>query len=269
MMPAVREHLWAFVLYLQNFLFAAKPEVFRVMLAHFWTLAVEEQFYVTWPFVVLLVPRARLALVLFLLVLTGPLFRQAGVLAGFDQLPVDLMMPSHFDTLGLGGLYAVLARGNDAEKAWARRLVWAGPRIGLPLGLLGYAATLVNIDVFQFWLGELVIGLFSTWLIAGAAVGFGGVGGRILNLGALQYVGKISYGIYVYHFNVPGLLREKLFPKLGLGLPDSLVLRFAISTAVAIAIAAASWHLFEEPINRLKGRFNYGRPLKPPKAPEA
>ena len=57
-MPESRQYLWIFVLYLQNFLFALRPDIFSKMLAHFWSLAVEEQFYFTWPLIVILSSQA-------------------------------------------------------------------------------------------------------------------------------------------------------------------------------------------------------------------
>jgi peptidoglycan/LPS O-acetylase OafA/YrhL len=122
MLPFGRPYLWAFALYLQNFLFALHPDVFAKLLAHFWSLAVEEQFYLTWPLVILLVPTRRLIAVLCAFIAVGPLFRVAGLVAGFLPLQIDMMMPAHFDTLGVGGLFAVLAAGGATGQAWVARL---------------------------------------------------------------------------------------------------------------------------------------------------
>ena len=56
---------------------------------------------------------------------------------------------------------------------------------------------------------ELAFGLFFGSLIVNAANGFQGISGKILELRPLQYLGKISYGIYVYHFNVPWLVGSR------------------------------------------------------------
>jgi peptidoglycan/LPS O-acetylase OafA/YrhL len=79
----------------------------------------------------------------------------------------------------------------------------------------------------------------------------------VLNSRGLQFIGKISYGIYVYHFNVPGLVRERLAPRLGLTLSNHPWVNLLLFGSVAILIAAASWQFFEQPINRLKRRFDY------------
>jgi peptidoglycan/LPS O-acetylase OafA/YrhL len=257
MLPFGRKYLWAFALYLQNFLFAMKPEVFDKLLAHFWSLAVEEQFYLTWPFVILLVPTQYLVPALGGVIVTGPIFRAVGILAGFSPLQIDMMMPAHFDTLGLGGLFAVLAAGDATARSWAGRLRSAGLYVGLPLSAMAIVAQ--HLGALSLWLvfAELGMGLFFAWLVTGAAKGFDGVGGKILDGVVLEYLGKISYGIYVYHFNVPGLLRYKLAPWIGIQLPESPWLRFPIYAVVTVLIASASWRWMEKPINRLKGRFPY------------
>jgi peptidoglycan/LPS O-acetylase OafA/YrhL len=257
MLPFGRPYLWAFALYLQNFLFAMQPEVFAKLLAHFWSLAVEEQFYLTWPLVILLVPTRRLVTVLCAFIIAGPIFRLGGLVAGFLPLQIDMMMPAHFDTLGLGGLFAVLASSGPSGQAWAARLRAAGLWIGLPMAALAIVAQ--HRGALSLWLifAELGMGLFFAWVVTGAAKGFRGVGGKILGWSVLEYLGKISYGIYVYHFNVPGLVRYKLAPRLGIALPEAPWLKFPIYAAITVIIASASWRWMEKPINRLKNRFAY------------
>jgi peptidoglycan/LPS O-acetylase OafA/YrhL len=256
--PPVRHYLWLFVLYLPNFLFAVRPEVFQVMLAHFWTLAVEEQFYLTWPAILLLVPRRRLTGVLAAIVISGPLFRCAGLAAGFSPHQIKMMMPAHFDTLGLGGLLALLQAGPDQSGLdRARKLVNAGLWVGLPLSGISVFVVRSQIPVADVVLSEAAMGLLCTWLVAGAGRGWEGGIGSVLDSTWLQYVGKISYGIYVYHFNVPGLVREKLAPKLGLTLPTAPWARFPILVAITLVVASLSWYLCERPLNALKSRFEY------------
>jgi peptidoglycan/LPS O-acetylase OafA/YrhL len=257
MLPISRHYLWVFALYLQNFLFAIKPKVFEVLLAHFWSLAVEEQFYLTWPFIVLFAPRQSLPKILAGFVLLGPILRGIGLLCGLSAHQVDMMMPAHFDTLGLGGLIAVLAVSGPREKELGTRLVRTGVLVGPPLVLIATIAGNMGNAAVAVLLTEVGMGLTFAWVVAGAAKGFGGVGGKLLSSRALQYVGRISYGIYVYHFNVPGLIRDKVAPRLHLTLPGSDWLRLPIYAAITIVIAALSWRFMEQPINRLKKRFEY------------
>ena len=268
LLPPARHYLWVFALYLQNFLFALNPNVFHLMLAHFWTLAVEEQFYITWPAVLLLVPRRRLPVVLSVIVVAGPLLRLAGLAIGLSPHQIRMMMPAHFDTLGLGGLLALLQSGSEGpESRRGRMLAATGLWIGLPLSVVALIAGHLQLHALDVLISESAMGLLCTWIIFHAARGFGGIAGTVLDSKALQYVGKISYGIYVYHFNVPGLIREKLAVRFGVVLPSSPWRRFPILVAFTLAVASLSWHWFERPLNRLKNRFSYGpRPERAPLA---
>src|SRR4029079_2752828 len=81
---------------------------------HFWTLSVEEQFYVFWPFVIILIPRQKLVVTLVILVLSAPLYRLICSWFGLNQVATWVLPPNSFDALGLGALLAVLIKGNDS-----------------------------------------------------------------------------------------------------------------------------------------------------------
>jgi peptidoglycan/LPS O-acetylase OafA/YrhL len=97
--------------------------------------------------------------------------------------------------------------------------------------------------------------LLFGWLVGRAAEGFRGPVRRLLQCKPLVYVGTISYGIYVYHYFVPGLAEMA-----GVALPHSGLLTFAGVTLVTVALATASWFLFEKPLNDLKRHLPYHRP---------
>jgi peptidoglycan/LPS O-acetylase OafA/YrhL len=90
--------------------------------------------------------------------------------------------------------------------------------------------------------------------VAGAARGFDGVGRRVLEARPILYLGKISYGIYVYHLLVPGTFGPAL-QAVGLLFAPRGIIEFLVYSSITIGIASLSWTYFEHPINRLKRRF--------------
>ena len=270
LLPGFSQHVWWFLLYLQNFLFARDPSTFSVYMPHFWTLAIEEQFYLVMPWLMILLPKRLLLPASISLVALGPLFRMAGLLGGFTNHQVAMMLPSQFDTLGMGVLLAVLIARQGGEAALLRNLLRVAVSVGLPsVGLLVWWANSKTYPWLTFVLMNLALGLLFVWVIDRGARGFGGPLGRVLEFAPFVYLGRISYGLYVYHFNVHGLMREHVLPRLGLGVPDSYLVRYLLFAAVAVAIAACSWHLVEKPIGALKHRFPYANPRPGEKATPA
>ena len=185
--PGVRDTLWWHAGYASNFLFALEGDWKPGDTSHFWSLAVEEQFYLVWPFLILLVPRSRLVAVVIAITVSSPLFRLIGFVAGVN---------------------------------------------------------------------ETVVVLALACLVAKTAEGFGGLTGRLLSLRPLQYVGKISYGIYLYHVFVLQAF-WKLLSVAHLPPLDKGPVLFLIVTSVTVAMAALSWKFLEEPLNGLKRYFPY------------
>ena len=99
---------------------------------------------------------------------------------------------------------------------------------------------------------ELLIVTFAA-LIAAASSGIPGPAGAILNSRIVRYVGRISYGIYLFHlFLYAG--HARCWPGLAFHLWDRGPRCFIVMSAMSIGAAAVSWHFFEQPINRLKER---------------
>src|SRR5262249_27091247 len=114
--------------------------------AHFWSLAVEEQFYLVWPFVVYCATSARLAKVCLLLAL-GALILLVGLVVA-DALPWHLYTSTlcRMDALAMGGLAACLMRVTDIRMAIARRADLVGLGVGAVLIIGGIATHAYNRD---------------------------------------------------------------------------------------------------------------------------
>jgi peptidoglycan/LPS O-acetylase OafA/YrhL len=227
-----------------------------------WSLAVEEQFYLAWPWLMLFLPRRWLVPSLLVFVCLGPMYR----LYASYHYPSDMvrgqftsfaLTPAVIDGLAIGALLAILTRADrdrDRLRQWLRRVI-------LPVGIVGYAILLALADYgIDFHatvaLGHTAEAFVFCWLVEGASRGFGGSAGRLLEWRPIVYLGKISYGIYLFHYFVPPAL-SKAAAWLGVDYSQRGSLNFLVASLVTVAIASLSWRLFEGPINDLKRHFSY------------
>jgi peptidoglycan/LPS O-acetylase OafA/YrhL len=248
------------VLYLSNFL-GARNNVLGGSTAHFWSLAVEEQFYLIWPWLVLFMPRRAIPWTIGVMLLVGPLYRFGMYYATSDALresanyPATTTLPiACLDSLGAGALLAWgMARGSPQI---LRRITTTCLAIGLCALTLGIALYCRNSDgVGWITVTDLGVALTTVWIIAKASRGFGGPIGWCLTFPPLIYMGTISYCVYILHPFIHNIT-PLLFAKLHLGIPRYSVV-LLIDFSVTVAMATASWFLFERHLIRL------GRSLTP------
>ena len=235
--------------------------IISASLRHFWSLSVEEQFYLAWPFLVLTLPRRRLmglcsGLVVFAFVLRVILLRL--------QLPhaAFVWTFSRIDCLAIGAMVALAARNAQDWKTIAR---WAS-RLTLPA--LCALAPLLALEDFrprfmseQFLLSSLkfsLVGIFFGGCLAMAVrARQESLMNRFLSSPFLRFFGKYSYCLYICHnpfivvFAKVGLRSDNLTEILGNKFLAIVALN-AIVFAAAIVIALASWNLFEKHWLKLK-----------------
>ncbi len=261
----VRETIFWHLAYMSNYLFAMQ-EYWSAVTAHLWSLSVEEQFYILWPAVILFTPRRILLKVIIAAIATGLLFRTVGFfLLGFNWMTLYTASLASLDTLGLGAILAYCSHQVSKSPMLLRRLKQCSLWLGMPgviLVLLLHQMenyNLVRSPMQNFWvvIEPIVWALVFVWLVDRASSGFRGIGGKILESRPLLYIGKISYGIYVYHlfiyFAVPLILYKvnvdfRLLPRWT---------QAGLLVGVTVGIAAISWRFFESPINSLKNRCAY------------
>ena len=253
----IRDSLPWHVVYAGNYYNARQGE-WPGPASHFWSLAVEEQFYLVWPFVVLFVSSTMLPRIIMLGVLAGPVSRGLAFLITRNDVVPYVLTTSCLDGLGAGALLAHLhsTAGGFAEvrSVVGRRIALAGIVLYSAIMLVARGADLLLIDIVG---SNLAISLFAFGVIH-AIVARDAPASRLLSWRPLTYLGGISYGIYAWHYTLrsgfDALQRlagsTRRFPAPGWWC-------FAVTMALAVTIASTSWYGFERPLNGLKARFPY------------
>jgi peptidoglycan/LPS O-acetylase OafA/YrhL len=232
---------------------------FPATVPHFWTLAVEEQFYLVWPWAVLFLPRKSLLLFVLTLCCLGPAWR---FYASFHYSPDHWNAAFTFtlgvvDFLAIGAVLAIAAHADRSREKLRRTLAWVVLPVGAVMYIILFYVSRSSIDRHvPLALADTGAALVFCWLIGFASLGFRGRFGRLLEWRPIVYLGKISYGIYIFHYLVP-LTFAAAATRLGIEYVNSGFVNFIAASLVTFAIAAISWHSFERPINGLKRHFGY------------
>jgi peptidoglycan/LPS O-acetylase OafA/YrhL len=232
----------------------------RVAISHLWSLSVEEQFYMIWPWLIAKLRRpatilkacmaiGTLALVLRILIYATHWLSTPWAYA---------FLLCRMDPIAIGAAIAILVRGQFRE-----RMQFLAP---FALGFAGLVVVAICIVRRTVDHEDPFIGTFG---LSALAVAYGGLlvvslresswQERLLSVGVLRAFGKYSYGLYLFHFP----LTVVLGPMKGffVGMMHSYVagatLHLGVNLAVNMLVAIASFHLFESPIMRLKNRFSY------------
>jgi peptidoglycan/LPS O-acetylase OafA/YrhL len=252
--------LWT---YTTNILIAWKGEAaLPLQLGHLWSLAVEEQFYLLWPLVVLVVPLRRLPVACLALSSLALAVRVALVLrAGWGVDAAYMLTPARMDALLLGGWLALLVR-DPATRALVRR--WWPPVAfaagGAVVLLSVWRGGLDRNDPYVQLVGYGALSVLATALVAGALpLAGGGPLQRVLRSRALQSIGAYSYAIYLVQYPILGALKGPLEPLVIRATGDSSVAPALVTGAVAAVlsylVARITWVVLEAPMLSLKRYF--------------
>lgn len=210
----VDDWVWHFS-YLTNVLVFIRRE-WVGPLSPYWSLAVEEQFYIAWFWLVLLVPRSRLPTVIVLVICGALLFRLAAIVNGINHY-ADVLLPACMNTLAAGALLAVAThacyQSNFAQvRAWFQsnvvQLGWMALLCWVLLVLISFGLDKEN--VLRRLMTNSLSSIVFVYLVYRCYQGFGGAIGRLLSRPQLIAVGRFSYGLYVYHMLVLLVYREYL-----------------------------------------------------------
>jgi peptidoglycan/LPS O-acetylase OafA/YrhL len=250
-MPGV-ENMWVNFLYVTNIAIAVWGEN-HVPLDIAWSLAIEEQFYLVYPWVVRWVSTRTLAIILVGVVVAMPIFRV--LLWKFGPQPTlgPYTLP-RFDALAWGALICVaLERDRPA-------LVDGLSRAALPIGIAAlvclYAWT--RADIRFIAIGYSLNALAATALLARILKAPRGLVGKVFETRWLVYLGKISYGVYLIHLIARVAVGKALDKVFSVPLRHGIAycaLELVGMIIVTVVAATVSFYYFERPILRLKDRY--------------
>lgn len=222
----------------------------------FWSLAVEEQFYLFWPFVIAFAPRRWLIHVIILTTIVGTIaFKAAfGNIPGFS---IQTLLFANMTELGFGAIMAVLChRGGKPYQ-----FDWITPRMHRDFTILAAVCAVAAVAIWaafgghshvRRYLNDIFCSVAFCWLILNAAIGFKGVVGAVFANGAVRFVGQISYGLYLVHNFIPGLVERYIGP-----MPKWQAAPLVL--AITFAICIFSWFCIEKPVLKLKRFFESDR----------
>lgn len=236
---------WTHQWYWYVFFFTNIPVAFKSIsdpsLGVLWSLAVEEQFYLIWPLIILLVPSAFLSRTVWCLLLLAPVLRLifTPYITTFD--PIYHLMPFRMDLLCAGALIAFAWR-KDPERVRKHVLLgkitlFASLAVLLFLSRYPWFRTSRNTiltNVFIYALTLLIAVGSLTWALKGH-----GILSSILRLPPIRYLGRISYSMYLIHAAAI-IIAKKWFAN-----PLEVLV---VSFTASFLYSAISWHFLEKPL---------------------
>ena len=265
--------------YSYDFFHASRSFSHSPLLTHFWSLAVEEQFYLVWPLVIFCVPRNRLRPVLMAMIVAGPFLRlaEAGLMASsfgglFNQrmdLAIYVLPFSHVDAFAIGGYLALFARTPSRAAIGLYAAMLAGVGLlteqlatGSMGAALGYGPFMA--DSWKSVWAYTALNLLFGWILL--LIRDRQFLRPVMEQSTLSYLGKISYGLYVYHFAVIWLVTQAVQAKLE-GFPTLGRLIVILGCLpVTVLISMISYRVLEMPFLRLKDRL-FARSATVPASP--
>jgi peptidoglycan/LPS O-acetylase OafA/YrhL len=256
-----------YIFYVQNIWMAIRETLGIPGLAMTWSLAIEEQFYLTLPTLIWLVEPRRLQKFLLVLIVATPLLRTVFHLLWPAQVLLPyVLMPSRADSLLLGVLAATLLR-NPVQRAWFE----THPRLVLGALLLLFCGCLADIHQFNGGsplmqtVGFTWVALMYALLLLHALTQPLSPIARALRWSWLRGLGKIAYGLYLLHYFVFMFLTAVLSPNHA-HIADWPVLdswrQFGVTILAfvsTIALCNLSWRYFEKPLVQIGHRWQYSR----------
>lgn len=250
-----------FWLYAQNWLFTYTGQFpASSYLDHFWSLAIEEQFYLFWPLAVLLLNRSQLLALCLVLIATALWLRVEWVLDGASWVSIYVNTLTRMDSLICGALlYLLRDMKLPVLLAGRRWLISLAAVLLAALLALAFMQADIARGVGTQTVGYLIVAMLFALMIHFTLQSQRGVLQRFFECRWLLVLGKYSYGLYVFHWPIlyflyghSGFYR---WTAGNFGNLTGMLFTFVLGVGGAFVLAALSWHFFEAPILKLRERF--------------
>ncbi|SFB98532.1 Peptidoglycan/LPS O-acetylase OafA/YrhL, contains acyltransferase and SGNH-hydrolase domains [Flexibacter flexilis DSM 6793] len=255
----VQENIWYYLTYTTNLIIFKTNYWGKV--GHFWSLAVEEQFYIVWPFFVLLSNNKWLKNIIISCIIVGVICKiYYGFIYGGTGKLYWILTPFNLDLLGIGALFAWLRVYKPT--IWTKVVTLPNKIFllcGVFLCLIIIEYMLVNHSIACFVLSYLFIASIAIiWILIALS---NATWPLFLHNKVLQFLGRVSYGMYLYHLPIMGLwgFNSTWFKAKGIDFQFVYVFDNAFVAAfccllTTFVVSLFSYWLLELPINRLKQR---------------
>ncbi len=256
----IRGDIFFYLTYTANIL-TCVTQRWNDIISHFWSLSVEEQFYLFWPWLILFIPKKHLLSIILISVILGFIsnFIFSAILP--DNYIYDILTPTCFDAFGLGSLisFFIFYKDVDQKKAYSQLKFLS---IACLLLLLIFLVFNIPFYIPQRTLMSVCFSFIIFYIIIYPN---NLVNKLFLNSKALIYIGKISYGIYIYHKLLPSLTQyivkqigpNRMFTNSFYMEEYGQIIITGFNFLFLLVISSLSWYLVEKPINNLKKEFQY------------
>ena len=260
--------IWVAAFYMYDFFHASVFFERSRFFTHLWSLSVEEQFYLLWPLLIFLVPRQKFKQLCLTAIGLGFVFRlvitlvyRAGIfpfLLNDPQQAVNVLPFSHLDAFAFGayisrfeiprprlqlGLLAIFVPALGLLTDFLSKGSVVVASLGYDLPMTGFYKEVWGYTLLNYLFAVLIHCVARTELL-----------NSILESAPLRYLGKISYGLYVYHYGIIALA-VAVFREYGLPYSVRSPQMFAAAMGSTLLIATLSFYLLEKPIIDLKDKF--------------
>ena len=251
---------WSFFTFTQNLVVAVVGGSSRGGLGVTWSLAIEEQFYLTLPFLIRRASRKNLGYILVAIICVVPILR--GLLIHYwagGAGAAYVLTPCRADTLAMGVLCALLVR---SERAW-NYLIAHRSWLNWALGIFGICVVAMIVKEVPFYNRALyglefsVMALFYGAVLLVAVIGDNRFFRRVLCNPLLMKLGIIAYGTYLFHYIFIDTARFVLTYHREHASAWAFIGADVLGIALAIGAAILSWRYFEKPLVQRGHAYNF------------